>query len=74
MSAKDKEVRAEWEVKLIGAHQGLLKIFATAPVQKRAIKRILDELESIWEKLVKSHSQYCLIANAHHLQRGHPSC
>ena len=63
MSAKAKQLRAEWEVKLIGAHQGLLTICAATPVQKRAVRRKLDELESTWERLVKSHSQYCVSAS-----------
>ena len=63
MSAKAKQLRAELEVKLIGAHQGLLSICAAAPVQKRAVRRKLDELETIWERLVKSHSQYCVTAS-----------
>ena len=51
------------EVKLIGAHQGILTICAAAPVQKRAVRRKLDELETTWERLVKSHSQYCVSAS-----------
>ena len=63
MSAKAKQLRAELEVKLIGAHQGILTICAAAPVQKRAVRRKLDELETTWERLVKSHSQYCVSAS-----------
>ena len=62
MSAKAMQLRTDLEVKLIGAHQGLLLLCAEVPVQKRAVRRKLGELETTWEKLVISHSTFCASA------------
>ena len=45
MSAKAKQQRDEWEVKMIGVHQLILEICGETPVQKRSVTRKLQELE-----------------------------
>ena len=65
MSAKAKKDRDELELKLIGAHQAILDLCGTPPLQragKRAADRKLGELENIWERLVGSHREYCKFA------------
>ena len=62
MSAKAKKDRDELELKLIGAHQAILDLCGSSPLQragKRAADRKLGELENIWERLVGSHREYC---------------
>ena len=63
MSAKAKQQRDEWEVKMIGVHQSILEVCGETPVQKRSVTRKLQELDKIWEKLTSIHAIYCRAAN-----------
>ena len=62
MSAKAKKDRDELELKLIGAHQAIMELCGSSPLQragKRAAERKLGELENIWERLIGSHREFC---------------
>ena len=59
MSSRAKQQRDEWELKMIGVHQSVLEMCAETPIQKRAVKRKMTDLENIWQKLIESHANYC---------------
>jgi hypothetical protein len=59
MATKAKDYRDECEVKLLGVYQDLMEVVGEQPVKKRAVTKEMDKLEKAWEKLQKSHSDYC---------------
>ena len=52
MSARAKQQRDEWEVKLVAANQSFLQMCSTIPVQKRAVTRMVTELQAVWDKFI----------------------
>ena len=59
MSAKAKQARDEWEIKLIACKESLVQVSQATPVVRRTVTKKLTELSSIWAKLQTSHSVYC---------------
>ena len=59
MSAKAKQARDEWEIKLIACKESLVQVSQATPVVKRTVTKKLAELSSVWAKLQTSHSVYC---------------
>ena len=59
MTGRTRQIRDEWEAKLVGASQSLMQVCEASPLVRRAVTRKLGEMEGIWEKLVKNHSFYC---------------
>ena len=59
MAGKAKDYRDECEVKLLGVYQDLMQVVEEQPVKKRAVSKEMEKLEKAWEKLQKSHSDYC---------------
>jgi hypothetical protein len=56
MSAKAKQARDEWEIKLIACKESLVQVSQATPVVRRTVTKKLTELSSIWAKLQTSHS------------------
>ena len=59
MSAKAKQSRDEWEVKLLACKETLVQVSQASPLLKRSVTKKLAELTSIWGKLQASHAAYC---------------
>ena len=59
MAGQAKEARDEWEVKLITSIEELNIAAITVPANKRVIEVKIRKVESTFENLQRSHSQYC---------------
>ena len=59
MAGKAKDYRDECEVKLLGVYQDVMQVVEEQPGKKRAVTKEIEKLEKAWEKLQKSHSDYC---------------
>ena len=59
MAGQAKEMRDEWEVKLVSAIEELKIATEADPVNRRVITGKINKVEGTYEKLERAHSQYC---------------
>ena len=47
MTGRTRQIRDEWEAKLVGASQSLMQVCEASPLARRAVTRKLGEMEGI---------------------------